>query len=149
MNENRRTFFRRILTETIGLTEEIRGRQQLRLSELEELPDDQLGELVPVLRQAAFFRIEGNRLLIQTQSGGPFHEVFHLTARDLSIMDHMDGQTTLRQLSLKIAATFGFEHEKIYSRAKALFLALAKCGICRPANAVTAVTPPSPSETLP
>jgi hypothetical protein len=149
MNENRRTFFRRILTETIGLTEEIRGRQQLRLSDLGGLPDDQLGELVPVLQQEALFRIEGNRLLIQTQSGGPFHEVFRLTARDLSIVDHMDGTTTLRQLSRKIATTFGFEHEEIYSRAKALFLALAKCGICRPANAGTSIIPPSHTETLP
>ena len=131
----RRQFFRLLLSEAIGLVEEIKGKPQMRLSDLDQVPDDVMRQMAPVFNKDCLYRFDDNRLLIKPKETDEFQELYRFNAQEMSILQQFDKQVTLAEIGRRVAQEFGQNEERAYQQVKTLFLMLAKRGLCHPAQA--------------
>ena len=131
----RRSFFRILLSEAIGLAEELRGKPQMRLSELDQAPDDVVRRMSPVFNENRTYSIENDRVLLKHKKTGTYQEIYRLDFQEKSMLRYFDGQHTLEEIGRYAADEFGQSHEMAYQQAKALFVFLAKHCICFPVQA--------------
>ncbi len=133
---SRRGFFRLLLNETVSLTEEVRGKSQMRLNELAHLPDSVLRQVRPVLHHEPFYTLEEQRVLLKRQPNQPLQELCHLTNAERSMLVYFDGQHPLAEISRLIAQASQQDENATYQQLKKLFFLLAQYCICFPAQAV-------------
>ena len=133
---SRRGFFRQLLSETVSLTEEVRGKSQMRLNELAHLPDAVLRQVRPVLHHEPFYTLEEQRVLLQRRPNETLQEICRLTPSERAMLAYFDGQHPLTEISRLIAQASQQDEERTYQRVKTLFLFLAQYCICFPAQAV-------------
>ena len=131
----RRNFFRYLLSEAIGLVEEFRGKPQMRLSDLSQVPDELLRQMMPVLNETRSYSIEQDRVLLHHRNRETSQEVYHLNVNEHYMLRFFDGQHSLEDIGRHVANEFGTDTENAYLEVKILFLALAKFAICHPAQA--------------
>lgn len=122
----RRQFFRSFVRELIGIAEEVRGRPQLRLDELEALPDATLRDLCPLL--SAAYRLDGNRIMEGAD------EVCALDDLGRFVVGRFDGHRTIAAIARDAAATFSLDAQAALRAVRTIFVALAKPMICIPSN---------------
>jgi len=130
----RRGFFGLLLSEVIGLREELQGRPQMRLSELDKVPDEVVRQMTPVFNKQLPYHIEDDRLLLKQKKTGVFQEVDRFNAQEMVILQHFDKQQTLEEIGRRVADEFGQDQEAAYQQVKTLFLRLAKHFLCFPAQ---------------
>ncbi|GAK58916.1 hypothetical protein U27_05891 [Candidatus Vecturithrix granuli] len=131
----RRSFFRLMLAEAISLAEEVQGRPQMRLSELDQVPGEVLRRMSPVFNETRSYSIEKNSVLLQHRKRGTSQAVYQLEASEHYMLQFFDGQHTLEEIGRRVADEFGQDEEMAYQKVKALFIVLAKYAICHPAQA--------------
>lgn len=131
----RRSFFRLMLAEAISLAEEVQGKPQMRLSELDQVPDEVLRRMSPVFNETRSYSIENNSVLLHHRKRGVSYTVYQLDANEQYMLGFFDGQHTLEEIGRRVAEEFGQGEEAAYQKVKALFIALAKYAICHPAQA--------------
>jgi hypothetical protein len=134
VDKTRRRFFRFFLSETMCLVDEIRGKPQMRLSELDQVPDDVVRKMIPVFGKRCPYRIEGDRLLIEHKKTGLFEEIYHLDPAEMYILPCFDGHHSLEDIGRHLEDRFDQDKEEAYQRVKSLFVVLAKRMVCYPAN---------------
>jgi hypothetical protein len=140
IKNSRRHFFRRFIAETISLAEEICGRPQCRLSDVNQLPDSIIRTIVPVYKRTIDYRIQRNRLLLKDIKTSSYITLCHLSAQDCFIMQCINTGKTLDQIAELVENEFGEDSQKAYLKVKSLFLKLVSHAICHPANATPPIT---------
>ncbi len=131
----RRGFFRLVFSEAVGLVEEVRGKPQMRLSELDKVPDHILRQMIPMFNEQSLYQIKNDRLLLKQKQTGTSQEIYRFTEQELFILHRFGKQGNLEMIGRRVAKTFGMEEEVAYQQVKSLFLMLAKRGIYIPTQA--------------
>lgn len=134
-NKTRRNFFAFFLSEVICLFEEVIGKRQMRLSELDQVPDDILYTMIPVFNKQCPYCIEGDRLLIKFKKNSLFVEIYRMNPREIYILNCFDGVRTLKNIGRLVADKYGKDNLAAFQEVKSFFLFLAKNMICYPAHA--------------
>ncbi len=129
---SRRGFFRRFMKETVSLADEVRGKPQMRLDDLDGLPDDELRAVVPVLSPAGRWRVEEGRVLARFGPGGDFIEVCRLDDVAAVMLDAMDGARTVEEVAWQVVDRVGASWSDAWPGVRERFLTLARRGVCRP-----------------
>ena len=117
--------------------QELRGRPQLRLEDLGKLPDEKLGQVMPMVRPDYEVRIEdGAEVTARQRESGAVIRLFPLDSYKTAIFNMFDGMTPLAEIGRRLAASPDLEEDAAFSRAKRLFIALVDKGVCVPSNPV-------------
>lgn len=139
---SRRFFFRRFFSQTTQylsvVHEELHGRPQMRLSELDRFPDSALRQITPVFKGNIEYQLNETSFCIRSNETGDFVELLRLGNRDFEILGLFDQGLTLEQIAGQLAEK-GSAEATVYPRVKTLFLTLARCAICRPAQSLADV----------
>lgn len=128
----RRKFFRQLCGETISQVDEIRGKPQLRLCELDQVPDHILREMIPVLNPSSLYRIRDDRILVKNRHSGNWEEFYRLDPSKTFIFSCFNGQHTLDDIAYKLEKRFNHNKETAFNCVKTLFIASARHFICYP-----------------
>jgi hypothetical protein len=136
---SRRAFFRLLADEGCATVEELRGRRQLRLSELPRLPDALLAQIVPVILPGVRIEVTGEVVLGKLPGR---EEAVELFAYELSesvdsfIFNRFNGQKPIGRISQDLAAAKSLGPEESFGRVREFFLRLVRHGVCAPGNPV-------------
>ena len=132
----RRGFFRLFAREGVAALDELRGRPQLRLADLPQLPDATLAQLAPAILEGVTV-IPGDQ---QVSARPPASEkAIVLFPRDpvpVFIFNRFDGRTTLGEISQELSADRQWTEGQSFAAVKALFLRLVRLRVCVPGNCV-------------
>lgn len=144
LDPSRRFFFRRFFSQTAQyfsvVHEELQGRPQMRLSELDRFPDRVFRAITPVFNRDIEYQLSPSSFCIRNNETGHFMELLRLADQDFDILDLFERGLTLEQIARRIEEKDSTE-EIVYPRVKTLFLTLARCAICHPAQSLTDVEP--------
>jgi hypothetical protein len=139
-DKSRRAFFRRFLLQTVenaaGVLEEFHGRPQMRLEDLNRLPDHVLCRIVPVFNANVEYRLNHTAFCIKDRKTSDFLELLPLENGDLDILSLFDRDLTLEQIAAQIEADDSPVDTAAYPRVKTLFLKLARYAVCYPAQSL-------------
>jgi hypothetical protein len=132
---DRRRFFRDLCAEVICLVHEAFGRQQLRLGDLDRLPEETLRKLVPVLDRKRAPVVARRQLLARNARTGSLEPLCAVDEVEEAALGCFDGSTTVEEIGRRIAVRFGLDEPASYQRVRSLFLSLAKRSVCLPSRA--------------
>jgi len=139
-NKLRRTFFRDFLSRTVDhaarTREEFHGRPQMRLPDLSRFPDRVMRGITPVFSAGMTHELSGTALCIRDRASGKVLESVEISEADATILGLFDRELTLQQIADRLDCLTKQEPEGAYPRAKTLFLTLARCGVCHPAESL-------------
>jgi len=110
--------------------------QQPRLEDLDRLPDPVLGKIMPVFNGNVEYRLNHTAFSIKHDKTGDFQELLPLEDGDLDILSLFDRDLTLEQIAAQIEVDGSLADAAAYPRVKALFLKLARCAVCYPAQSL-------------
>ncbi len=136
---SRRAFFRLLADEGCANVERMRGRPQLRLSELPQLPKDALEQIVPVILPSVQIVVADEFVLGRLPGRDAPVELFArepLETADSFIFNRFNGHLSIRQISRELAAAKSFEAAEGFDRVREFFLRLVRLGVCVPGNPV-------------
>jgi hypothetical protein len=130
----RRGLWKQLLGRAVVWQGEVRGHRHLALSELEQMPDAMLAEVVPVFRQDGGFRLEGGRLF--SDSGDPEKRqcVCECSDEEIYVLGRFDSGTPLGDIGTEVENLFHLPKGHGFELTRDLFLELAKSVICHPAG---------------
>lgn len=131
----RRFFCRSLLSESVGLADEMRGKPQMILQDIPKLPDDAVSKMVPVLSPGDNYRIENGRLWLRQGQDCSFVEVQQFDDRQLWVINRFDGTRTLGEIVGLFHEYFNADREKAFRQIRVFFEILARHSICQPAGA--------------
>jgi hypothetical protein len=136
VDTGRRHFFRRFLGETACFIDELRGRPQKKLSELDQVPDHIVRKMIPIKNQSDHYQFNNNILLIRDKDIGEFQEVLELNLREKEIVELFDNEYdyNLQEIASLLNGESGEQSEDIYQEVKKLFIKLAKHAVYFPAE---------------
>lgn len=129
--ETRRRFFRSFLGELAGFVDEVRGVPQYRLDGIAELPEEVLLGIRPVMMEHS--KVEDGCVLGAGRDGPV--PVFTLDEVGKWMVARFDGQRSNAEIARCAELELGLESEAAQQRVLALFLVLARKGVCVPSDA--------------
>jgi hypothetical protein len=130
----RRHFFRSFLAATASAVEQVKGRPQLALGELDQLPDAVLGLMRPVRQSLGPYRVEHASLVRTIADGGERRPVHTFEPWELDVLDRFDGRSTLHDIARAHGAVHGVDADAAWCGAKSLFIALCSYLVCHPSG---------------
>jgi len=133
---NRRAFFRGMLDEGRALGEELCGRPQLKLGDLEDLPDEKLAHVMPMVNPDYEIAIDGGEVTARERKTGAVIRLFPLDSDETAAFNMFDGMTPLADVARRLAVSLESEEDVAFCRAKRLFISLMKKSVCVPSNSV-------------
>ena len=131
---SRRSFFRWLTGRGVATFEEAMGRPQLALSDLPNLPPEELGRLIPTVCPSTEILIREDHVIARTPPDGADLVLFPVSSLELTIFNLFNGQNTLLQAVQRVGAECGVEQQDAMSVARDLFLRLVAHAVCAPAN---------------
>lgn len=135
INQSRRKFFGCFFAEIISAIEQVRGKPQMRLENMESLPDKVMAGITPVLKQSTSYRIVKDCLLIKNKENGSFKEVYRFNATEYYMLGFFDGYHTLKNIGVHLENRFGINPEESFEYVKSFFINMASYAVCHPADA--------------
>ncbi len=129
----RRHFFRAFLGEAAATVDEIRGRPQMSLDELDLVPDQILRQMRPIREASSAYAIDEDRLVLLGRGGKVKRVIYVMHPWELDVMQRMDGRSTIEEISHQHSVAHSVQAHVAYERVKSLFIALSTYMICRPA----------------
>ncbi|MBZ5510035.1 MAG: hypothetical protein LAN70_02590 [Acidobacteriia bacterium] len=130
----RRAFFRWLARESVIQFDELRGRPQLRLSDLPQLPVAQVAALKPGIVPGVEIIPAGDRVLARLPKRTDAVTLFSLHPMQLAIFNRFNGMSTLAEVAESVCAQSGQPPEEVFAATRSLFLRLAALGVCAPVN---------------
>jgi len=130
---SRRSFFRYALDELVAVLGETRGKPSFKLSTLATLTDEQLGRLVPAIRDASHVSGRDGDFVV-TLPNGQTEVLFGINSKEEDIWSRMDGRASLRHIADALALEWNETRDNAFARARSVFLHLASKQICLPCN---------------
>lgn len=131
-NTGRRGFFRRLLGEAVSFGEEMGGRPQMCMEQLDTLPDEVLRGVEPVWSRSRRVRLRGCDLMIEEGHDGRLKLASRLEEGDAELAALFGRGHTLEQLAARLACRVNLEQDAAWAEVKDLFLRLARQGLCHP-----------------
>jgi len=132
---DRRKFFSALTVEFISFVREMKGIPQLKLDSLNELPDEVIETMIPVLFQDSPYRIGPDRLLIFNRKSGMYEDFRLLSKHEMFILKSFDGNSTIKDITGVYAGKYKMDGGEAYQQVKSLFLEWAKHMVCHPKDA--------------
>jgi len=131
---NRRKFLKDLLPQSILWWKEIHGEMHFNPYMLDELPDETLEPLKPVLALDSQWEINGSRLLKVSEQDGSSTEVYKFNDREIFLIGFFNSGLSLKTIAERFAAHQSMEYEKSFKEIREMFLKFCKIGLCHPAQ---------------
>jgi hypothetical protein len=132
----RRRFWRQLIGHAAAACDELRGRPQLSMAEIQYLPDDILAEVVPVFREDGDFSLESGSLYEHASHPDRRHCVYKCTGNDELILQRFHSGTSLGDIGSELERECGLHPGAGFIQVRRLFIDLAQAVICHPAGPV-------------
>jgi hypothetical protein len=132
---SRRDFFPALLQEIKVIRDSLKGQPGYRLSELRDLPDEQLAEMRPMVNPQYEILIEGEYVCCRPRGMDKVRRLFTMEPENLVTFNQFDGRHRLDEVGGQLAREMGWEADQGFAYAKALFVALAERLVCIPQDA--------------
>jgi hypothetical protein len=133
VDRGRRGFFRALAAQAMSAAEELRGKPQFRLDDIDSLPDDVIAALVPVWHRQGPVRLVGNRLVRLGTDGAP-QTLLDLGPEQMRLLSLFDGFRNVGQIANAWTAETGLSEPQARVDARRLFVLLAKLMVMVPAE---------------
>lgn len=131
----RRKFFTSLTGWIASLADEIRGIPQMDLKSLDKVPDEIIGEMIPVIANDGTYRIDEGRIKKYNKSSGEYSDFIVTTRHQMFIIRSFNGISTISDISLKYAERYMLGIEEAFQHVKSLFIELAEGKVCHPKDA--------------
>lgn len=132
----RRAFFKLFAAECFALVEEFRGRPQLRLGDLADLPDERLGAIMPMIGDGWEILLGETRVCARERDGDREVTLFERTAPDIFAYNRFNGRNEIEEIARLLAEEMGWDEQRAFGHVRALFLSMLEQGVAVPANPV-------------
>ena len=115
---------------TLGM---MRGGQGCRLSELQDMSDEQLSGIKPVVNPAYEIQVEADHVLARYKKTGATVHLFPVAeTAALTVFNLFDGRHTLDEAGAYLAGQMGWDKSAGFAYARDLFLCLVADLVCVP-----------------
>jgi len=129
----RRGFLPVLLREAIVTLGMLRGGEGCRLSELENLPDEQLAGIKPMVNPAFEIGVEAGHVLARYKKTGATVPLFAVDeTAALTAFNLFDGRHTLDEAGVHLADQMDWDKGAGFTYARDLFLQLVESLVCIP-----------------
>jgi hypothetical protein len=137
-NNPRRAFFKYLLSNLIATIDEMRGRPQHRLIDLDKLPEKQLKNLIPKINSNENIYFSNNGILCSKGKNlSAYRELLILDQYELYVSKCFLGTNTIGEISSWTSKHYGLSQEEGFRITSQTFMRLVKKGVCRPKNDIT------------
>jgi hypothetical protein len=130
----RRTFFQHLLQEAVVTVEEAQGVQHFKIKHLPDLPNAQLGQIIPRFTDGLHLKVENGRLLLSNRQPRLVKEVCAVDSIEKAVLSRINGKFTIGEIAYWLAVHYQLLPELAFRRTRTFFLTLALKGLCVPAN---------------
>ena len=137
MAGSRRNFFTAFLGQLKVLADEARGVQHIPLDNLHTLPEEMIGEIIPVLFNDGTWRIENKRLLKLDGKAGEYSLYRQLNVREAAIITQFGTGKSLEEISRSVSRVCEIGIEETRRATFNVFFRCARLRICHPAEPVS------------
>lgn len=133
---SRRDFFRALFLEARDLSGVTRGQRSFALSDLAELPDDELARLIPMVQPVFAVYVEDEYILARHGETGNVVELCPSARENILALNLFNGQIGLGTAGRRLALQMEWDESRGYEHVKGLFLSLVGRLICVPRNSL-------------
>ncbi|MDA3894333.1 MAG: hypothetical protein PF517_21945 [Salinivirgaceae bacterium] len=124
---NRRDFFRQFIGQFLILNDEVKGKQNIPLNRLHELPNNIVERIVPVFFTNEDWHKEGNCIRFQKQQ-----KELKLNAIEAAIFELFNKPFSIKKMAAIITQRHNMPYNKAFEMVSSLFFNLAKLRVCHP-----------------
>ncbi len=132
----RRRFFPMLLQELAVTVDSAKGKPGFALGDMNDLPDDQLLGLIPIMNPE--HKIFTEKGFVYSRSQGKDDEMilklFPITSENLAVFNRLNGQFTLGQIGEMVARDLKWEQPDAFAHTRKLFCLLVSARVCLPKN---------------
>jgi hypothetical protein len=134
---SRRNFVSYLMGSILATIDEIRGIPQLKLCDLEKLPDERLAGLIPKIDHAGILLKEKEGEIVRKDAASMAQRrIDKLNAVEQAIFKRFSGTETIAEIAAWAADNHKMSAEEGFRVTRELFLRLSKLRICSPVNVV-------------
>jgi hypothetical protein len=137
LNVSRRQFFSALWHELDGVNSQLEGRSTFKLSDLGDLPDDKLADVIPVIMPGCKVWEEGEFMWTQLNPTAKPEKLFRSETPILVVLDLIDGSTPLQEISQRLSREMNWEASYSFAYVRGLFLSLVFAKVCFPTGPLT------------
>jgi hypothetical protein len=131
---SRRQFLPALVNDFLVSSDKINGRPTFKLSELGKWEDEDLGNVIPRVIKGCLITVEGGFVWGQPPKTGWPIKLFPLDSPAIVAFNHINGTTSIQEISEEVYLATGWEHERSFSYIRGLFLWLVLTRVCQPVN---------------
>lgn len=132
----RRTFFKYMTCNILVAIDEIRGIPQLKLSDLEELPVEQIKRIIPKIDDRNIYFIERGILWSKDRKTMTVKNICEIDPVEQTIFKRFSGIETVGEIALWASEHHNLIPEEGFRITSEFFIRLAKNRVCFPGNRV-------------
>jgi hypothetical protein len=136
----RRNFWPALLQEITVIRDAVKGTPGFKLSELRDLPDEQLAQMRPVANPDYQILIQQDYVCCRHNDMESVRQLFAMTPENLAVWNQFNGQHRLDEIGARLAEQMDWEPELGFVYAKEFFLALAERLACLPQDELDPAT---------
>jgi len=131
----RRTFFRWMVRQGLLAFEEMRGRPQMRLSDLPDLPLAEIAAMQPAVLADVTIFTTGDFVFARLTGAVDAIALFSISSPELTIFNRFNGMNTLAHVAADWSNESGRPAEEAFLDVRNLFLRMTHLGVCAPVYA--------------
>lgn len=129
---NRKNFFRALMGEMVSFYDETKGRKQVPLNRVHELPEAMIRQIKPVFFNQPEWVIKDDMLFHQDKSDKKYYIFRKFTEPERFIIRHFDKNLTLEEISLALSDSCNMQREEAYRQVSGLFFEMVSLFVCHP-----------------
>jgi hypothetical protein len=123
-----------LLREARVLSSTLKGGRSFALSDLGDLPDEQLARLIPLVRPVFAIYVDGEQVVAQHRETGSVAGLAPSTKENVLALNLFSGQINLGTAGRRLAREMGWDEPRGFAHVKDLFFSLVGSLVCIPLN---------------
>lgn len=127
----RRRFIKAFISELISVNEEIHGIKNISLNRLNELPRNEINQIVPVMFKDINWKVSPDKKL-QLNKNGVFRDYRMLDNHELYMLNQMEKHLSLHTIGNKLSDEFNIDPIESLNIVSGFFFEMASLMICHP-----------------
>jgi hypothetical protein len=131
---SRRQFLPALVNDFLVSCDKTNGRPTFRLSELGTWEEEKLATVIPRVVKDCKINVEDGFVWGQPPKTGRPIKLFPLDSPATVAFNHINGATSIQEISEEVHLATGWEHERSFSYIRGLFLWLVLTRVCQPVN---------------
>ena len=131
---SRRTFWRALLQEICVTASSLDGRDNVRLSELGTLPDEELARIRPAINPACEISLADGHVCVRHEAAQATRKLFPIERANLIAFNWFDGKHEIGEIGRRVAREMGWDEPHAFAHTRELFLSLVAQLVSVPAN---------------